>query len=603
MKKIKKEVKLLNIIKQIGFDNIDEDKFEKVVSKVFNPYESDLTVISADELGVDITDVGEYFFAIYDKNGKYDLQSIHNILENKIDKSDVKLSSVKKIYLIEIFRSICEKYQLNNDGSRVRKLREIIKNELNNNKVNIEHYNYIIPDNLDQRQQLEIKITDRIRSLEQEYNLSENEKTGKKITMKSYVFTAELDSIIKLYDIFGDDLFAKNVRIGGIGGTEENTGVDNDIKSTYIKEPKEFWFLNNGISLFIETNKAINLNIFDRVKITVDSIEDISIINGAQTMKAVSEARYSEDKQIGERAHVLLRMYIYEKNSEDNDEVIKKIRDFSEKVTVALNKQKPIKQADLAYMTNFVKNIQTIKDGINEKEENKRFTFNFVRRGEAESTVLCQYQLDMFAKIVKAYLLKKPGKARSQSYGTLLKISKHDDGELELAEKEVFKQYFQKRWDEEKHEERKKEFLKYYSPVNFAMKLKDYLEERQEKSQTKFQYIVTEFIRYKEDELDEETKMILKSFAKYGVLVMVSVVINLLNEFKENFSTWEYRLILKDENADENVINLEKLKKLMNGIFTTFNNFTKNRNEKEDVNDSNFWKKDDIINFIIKQLK
>ena len=78
--------------------------------------------------------------------------------------------------------------------------------------------------------------------------------------------------------------------------------------------------------------------------------------------------------------NVILRVYFYnsgldvEQDTQQNNiensekdktlkkaELARKFREFSEKVTISLNKQKPIKQSDLAFMTNFVKNIQEIK--------------------------------------------------------------------------------------------------------------------------------------------------------------------------------------------------------------------------------------------------
>jgi|GEM_PF-2099799 hypothetical protein len=636
MKKIDQVKELLLIVKSLGFDNVVESKFDEAVSSVFNPNNNTLSVIYATEMNVDGTDVGEYFFVVHDRSDEYNNDKIQEIIQEKINENIVKLDEIKKIFLIEIFRSIEVKCKVNKyDGSRKRELRRKIKSALGISLENIEYCSYVIPDVLNHEKKLKINITDRIRSLENEYNLDDNEKpkegnlgkeeskkekNDKSVYMKSYVFTAELDSVIELYDIFGDNLFSKNVRIGGI---KDNTGIDNDIINTYIYKPNEFWFLNNGISLFIETNKSINFNIYNSVSIDLDGIDNISVINGAQTIKAVSEARYFENKERKGKAMVLLRMYIYENNLEKDDETIRKIRDFSEKVTVALNKQKPIKQVDLAYITNFVKNMQNIKDMERKDTDIKGLAFAFVRRGEAESVVLCQYQLDMFAKIVKAYLLKKPGKARSQSYSTLLAIdelnSREDKSqgkqeeeefknkEYKLKDSDIFLDFFQKKWDEGKNDEQKKEFLKYYSPVNFAMKLKEYLEEKVDGKDTNLQVIEKEFIDYKKDKkdiLDGSKIEKLQSCAKYGTLLMVSVVVNKLNRFGEDYAEWKYRLVLEEEksdkNTDETVVNIKKLKELM---YSVFDSVVEYENEGEQINDSNFWKKDNITGFVIDKLK
>ena len=51
---------------------------------------------------------------------------------------------------------------------------------------------------------------------------------------------------------------------------------------------------------------------------------------------------------------------------------------------------------------------------------------------------------------------------------------------------------------------------------------------------------------------------------------------------------------------DENVVNLKKLKELM---YSAFDSVVKYENEREKINDSNFWKKDCITDFVIDELK
>ena len=631
MKDIDREEKVLNRIKQMGFDNIDEDKFKNVISTAFNPRNSKLTVISAVEAGVDITDAKEAFFIIYDQSGNYDFDQIKESFEN-IEKNNQEMDkdifgSVGKIHLIGIFNSKSVEYNVSKgDGSlsenNLGELKKTIKEKIVKiDSRNIKYLSYFLPSKLNKKQILKIEIEDRIRSLEKQYLLPSNQNTEKAGTMKSYVFSAKLDSVIDLYDVFGDDLFDKNVRIGGIDDAKD---VDNDIQNTYIESPDEFWFLNNGISLLIASTKPIDMSIFDRIEIGLDSIEDISVINGAQTIKAVSEVRYSVDNKRKSTACVLLRIYLYEKKQDEESEMIK-FNNFSEKVTVALNKQKPIKQEDLAYMTNFVKNIQIIKNKIHKSdnyEDFKELTFSFVRRGEVESAILCQYHLEGIAKIVKTYLLKKPGEARSQAYGDLLETVKpRRDGELKLVKSEIFKEKLQENWDEQDKDEQIKEFLKYYSPVNFAMQLKEFLESKSGKEKSdkikNFQQIMNDYIKEKREKQGDDynkSKEKLDSFVKYGVLVMISAVINLLNDFGNEFSGWKYSLVIgvneegvdrtAEEDIDKNVINKKKLKEKMYMVFDGVVKYeNNNKNDSDNINDSNFWKKDIIIDFIIEELK
>ena len=61
MKKIDQEKELLLIIKRLGFDNVDEGKFNTAARSVFNLNNNTLSVLYATEMDIDGTDVGEYF--------------------------------------------------------------------------------------------------------------------------------------------------------------------------------------------------------------------------------------------------------------------------------------------------------------------------------------------------------------------------------------------------------------------------------------------------------------------------------------------------------------------------------------------------------------
>lgn len=598
---IKREDKLLTTIEQLDFDYINKIEFVNEAKKIFNNNRKTIGIISSCDVIEDTSELDEYFLIIYDPSKQYDKTKILNEIKLKIDSDKTCINNMKIMYLIEIFSSIKESYDIDEvESNRIIDLRKGTKEKIKESKssfslTNIKYVSYVIPNEIKSNEKLEIKIKDRIRSLEQEYILNPDEKSER---IKSYVFTAEIDSLIDLYNVFGDDLFDKNVRVGGI---DDYMGVDEAIKKTYLLAPEEFWFLNNGVSLLIESNKSIDTSVFDRIKLDIDNIEDISVINGAQTIKAVSSVRYKKHKK-EYNAYILLRIYIYENCGTKKE--VKRFRDFSEKVTISLNKQKPISQTDLAYMTNFVKNMQIIKKTFNGDEKYEKFTFDFARRGEVASTVLCQYQLDTFAKIVKAYLLREPGQARSQSYSTLLKIDSSNNNIPKLADNNIFKDCFQGILDEENIEEYKTNFLKYYSPVNFAIKLKKYLEEFDEGNngsrQSKFVCMIESYIKVNESELKEKDKKRLNSFGKYGTLVIISLTILMLNEFKEDFSYWEYsKLISNEKNTNEDEITIEKLEEMISSILEEF---VKIQSEEESY-DSNYWKKDSITKELIKMLK
>ncbi len=627
IKKLKKEEQLLNIFKQLEYDLIDDKKFIKYAENIFNVNNVNLTVTIPTDLDNNLINLNEYFLIIYDPNVKYSLDDIENALENTLNR--IKVSDIKdrRINIVEIFDSILDRNQVNSN-ERIKKLKDRVCQKLKSKSKtisvkNISYISTVIVEIANENKMLEIEINDRVRSLEQKHLLGyldedKDEDEDKKkvpIYINSYVFTASLNSIIDLYNVFGDDLFSNNVRIGGLN--EHHTNVDKEIQNTYINNPDEFWYLNNGISLFVELKNTIDFNVFNRIKFQIKDIEDISVINGAQTINSLSQV-YNEGGNCKKDAFVILRMYVYKKTGDA--QLDSKFKEFSEKVTVSLNRQKPIKQADLAYITNFVKNINTIKNYQNgEGRDIDNFTFDLVRRGENDSTVLCQYTLESFSKIVKAYLDKKPGESRGKSYNSLLKLrkSKGSDTTPLLEDKNIFVEYFQNellKMDDIK--DHNVEFMKYYGPVNFAFKLKKYLDEKyiSEEGMPSISILdgyVTEFCKGKK--IDEDAKNLFDDFSKYGTLIMVSGVINILNKFNDNFESWNWSL-LKSKNTkephnsseyDRHIVNIDEyIDKVLDYVLQFhINNFSKSNDTDKVIYDINFWKKDKIMNYIEEQYK
>ena len=75
----------------------------------------------------------------------------------------------------------------------------------------------------------------------------------------------------------------------------------------------------------------------------------------------------------------MLRIYHYidsEVSADNNEEQDKRnLEKFSEKVTLSLNKQKPIKRTDLAYVTDFTSNLNEISHVLMLDDKNKKICF------------------------------------------------------------------------------------------------------------------------------------------------------------------------------------------------------------------------------------
>ena len=592
----KREEILLKLIKQLDYENIDDEKFKTHARKAFSPRNKNVKVLSRNDVSdiVEIDQSDKYFFIVYDPTNQKSDEDIINAISDSI--KTLELPEECTVHLIEIFDSKRNSSH-KNSGDRVKKLRNSLKVLLLEKKVVnsqslsmkfIKYSNYAIPKGFEKQSEITIKINDRIRSLEQKCDFGKYSLTG-------YVFTAEIDSLIDLYDKFGDELFAKNVRVGGV---TDSVGVEDDIKRTYRDSPEEFWFLNNGISLLLVTEDDLDFDVYDRVKIPIDTLKDISIINGAQSISAVSEEKFSTaDVEKKTNPYVLLRIYHYLDSDtlkeEENEEQNKKnLQKFSEKVTLSLNKQKPIKRTDLAYITDFTSNVNEISHILMLKKEKSKFAFNFVRNGELESLILCQYYIGKFAKVVKAYLAQSPGVARNTSYNSLLKTDNAGDGTIHLDRKEVFLEGFQES-NVEDVDSLTNEFLKSYSPVNFAMKLADYLE-----GNKKYKKIIDTLNSKYDKQFDAE----LSSFSKYGDLVMLAAIIHLINGFKDDFTGWKYSDIALGSKVEGNELKEAELEKKVEKVLEAFI-LTCSEQTDRDFIDSNEWKNDDIFDFIMERLK
>ena len=145
--------------------------------------------------------------------------------------------------------------------------------------------------------------------------------------------------------------------------------------------------------------------------------------------------------------------------------------------------------------------------------------------------------------------------------------------------------------------------------MNFAMSLKKFLEVKVKKNRkviSNFEEFVKSYYSDKSPKLSEEEIKRLESFAKYGTYFMVSAVVNYLNDKSENnndFSGWKYKKISLENNSGrdaedkDGALSIDELKKIMRQILEKFLEITKDKGDI--INDSNYWKSDDLINELI----
>ena len=237
--------------------------------------------------------------------------------------------------------------------------------------------------------------------------LSETRKGNQEL--KSELYAVDLHDLISLYNDYGDDLFKDNLRFHL--DTPKYKSIDDNIEKTLKESPEMFWFYHNGITLLIQDKECINQ---DRIEtITLKPNDNISVINGAQTLYTVSNYYFSliekeknensEKEKLAKeitnvkKAKVLLRIII-------NDA---KDYEINKNITIFLNSQKPVGEEDIKY---FSKEIQAFNDELPNNKE-------IVRSGDPENN----YSINLidFLKFYAVSFLQKPGMARSNK-GKLL---------------------------------------------------------------------------------------------------------------------------------------------------------------------------------------
>lgn len=90
--------------------------------------------------------------------------------------------------------------------------------------------------------EFEISISNRVDKLL--YQLPDKSKAK----ALGHVYVASLADIVNLYDKIGDSLFDLNVRYS----IKDVLRVEEEMKTTLIECPENFWFFNNGITLIVE---------------------------------------------------------------------------------------------------------------------------------------------------------------------------------------------------------------------------------------------------------------------------------------------------------------------------------------------------------------
>lgn len=195
-----------------------------------------------------------------------------------------------------------------------------------------------------------IKLKDVYQSLADKTNLSislENiclqdygilERNDKEI---GYYGKLSVTTIARWWAQHGTALFSKNIRYYK-GNTEVNSGI----RDVLLNEPENFLLYNNGIKIVADKISKAPIGANGR-KFGMFSLENASIVNGAQTTGTIGELIKSLDNDI-ENAFVLVQIISLESLSED----------MNDKITKYSNTQNKIENKDFVSLDPFQKRLQ-----------------------------------------------------------------------------------------------------------------------------------------------------------------------------------------------------------------------------------------------------
>lgn len=316
-----------------------------------------------------------------------------------------------------------------------------------------------------------IAIQSRIRSPHYDSAMEFNADSSKAGTLESYhissdVYIAKLFDIVSLYNHIGAELFARNVRYH----IRDALNVESQIQNTLTKCPSSFYNCNNGIAMQIKSQKNLDRRAESDIRLTYSEIEDLSIINGAQTISAAAnfffqqtdDASQIENIQCAKKkAWVLLRVFY------PDDKPQKNCSQAFDQISISLNRQKPITPMDVAYTCPQI----TLINSFYENGTYPLYCFKLLKRGQNEPGRF-HYQLSDFGRIVTAYYYNAPGEARSSPTQVIVRYSdtSSEYDTVEFSESDPSKPIYA---PFDLYDDKAALFLSWYKPVNFAVSISE----------------------------------------------------------------------------------------------------------------------------------
>jgi hypothetical protein len=221
--------------------------------------------------------------------------------------------------------------------------------------------------------------------------------------IESWIFSVRAHAIADMFQKTGPRLFARNVR-GFLGSTEINGGMQDTLR----REPQNFWYYNNGITIVCDDAHLVSGGGQDILRVT-----NPQVINGQQTTRVLSEIGGQ-----GQRASVLVRVIRIPRVPTDKGEQFETI---VSRIVAATNWQNAIGPSDL--MSNDRRQIEI--------ERNlRKLGYHYVRKRQTKG------EARRSAGLKHRYLIRKEELAQAVAAADL------DPSVLRLGKERLFEERY-----------------------------------------------------------------------------------------------------------------------------------------------------------------
>ncbi len=217
--------------------------------------------------------------------------------------------------------------------------------------------------------------------------------------IESWVFSMSGQDVGELFAKAGIRLFARNIR-----GYLDKTNVNESIAQTITREPHNFWYYNNGITI-----------VCDEARRETHGNEDVLMVSGAQVINGQQTTR-TLDKHDSKNTNVLVKVIRIKRNPDDDEEYYSLVNS----IVRATNWQNKISSSDLVsndYMQVFLERelrkvgYQYIRKKMNKSEARSVFGHTYFQINKlemAQAIAACEFDPVVIRRKGKENMFEDP---------------------------------------------------------------------------------------------------------------------------------------------------------------------------------------------------